>query len=109
MVKVIDWGLGALVMDKGLVRRCGTPEYCAPEVFRGPYNIECDMWSLGVLVYVMLIGKMPFKGKDMHETLAKVRKENINLNDPTCNSISLQAKKFITGLLQRNPSQRMKA
>ena len=63
-VKVIDWGLGAIAGDQ-LNRKCGTPEYCAPEVLTGAYSLSCDMWSLGVLVYIMLSGYMPFKGKEM--------------------------------------------
>ena len=59
-------------------RRCGTPEYCAPEVISGPYNLSCDMWSLGVLAYVMLSGYMPFKGKDMKDTLARAKSGRID-------------------------------
>lgn len=39
IVKVIDWGLGAIVQGSELNRKCGTPEYCAPEVLSGNYNI----------------------------------------------------------------------
>ena len=73
VVKVIDWGLGALTHGEDLNRRCGTPEYCAPEVLKGSYNIECDMWSLGVLIYIMLSGRMPFKGKTLKETIELVQ------------------------------------
>jgi calcium-dependent protein kinase len=47
------------------MRKCGTPEYSAPEVFSGKYNSKCDLWSLGVLLFIMLSGTMPFKGKNM--------------------------------------------
>jgi calcium-dependent protein kinase len=67
-VKVIDWGLGA-ISGLDLKRKCGTPEYCAPEVLTGQYNLSCDMWSVGILAYIMLSGYMPFKGKDVKETL----------------------------------------
>jgi serine/threonine protein kinase len=55
-VKVIDWGLGAIVGRDPLHRKCGTPEYAAPEIFQGNYNQQCDMWSFGVMIFVMLAG-----------------------------------------------------
>ncbi len=63
IVKIIDWGLGTIVGNGELVRKCGTPEYVAPEVFSNSYNEKCDLWSFGVILYIMLMGEMPFKGK----------------------------------------------
>ena len=65
-------------MSTDLVRKCGTPEYCAPEVVKGKYNYECDLWSLGVLLFVMLSGKFPFKGANVHETLIQVSKGRVS-------------------------------
>lgn len=62
-IKIIDWGLGTLINNKGSNRVCGTPQYAAPEIFKGKYTLKCDMWSLGVLAFIMLTGNMPFKGK----------------------------------------------
>jgi calcium-dependent protein kinase len=71
-VKIIDWGLGTKVINGELGRKCGTPEYVAPEVFTGKYNEKCDMWSVGVILYIMLLGEMPFKGKTVQDTVKLV-------------------------------------
>ncbi len=108
-MKVIDWGLGAIVQGTDMNRKCGTPEYCAPEVLSGHYNLECDMWSLGVLTYIMLSGYMPFKGKDIHDTLSKVKAGNIDFTLPIWKDISTSAKEFIVKLIEKDPKKRMKA
>ena len=50
----------------GMTRRVGTMLYIAPEVLVGDYGLQCDMWSVGVLAYITLSGKLPFIGKDDH-------------------------------------------
>lgn len=52
----------------------GTPYYMAPEIFsKTPYNEKCDVWSLGVILYVMLTGRPPFYGASDIDVIAKVR------------------------------------
>lgn len=86
-IKLIDWGLGSLI-STDLVRKCGTPEYCAPEVIRGLYSYQCDLWSLGVLLFVMLAGKFPFKGGNVQETLAQVAKGRVSFKGSEWDNIS---------------------
>lgn len=88
IVKVIDWGLGVLTHGEDQFRRCGTPEYCAPEVLAGQYNIECDMWSLGVLIYVMLSGFLPFKGDSLKSTIQLVKKGEVHFKSSKWSTIS---------------------
>jgi len=109
VVKVIDWGLGDLTGATELSRKCGTPEYCAPEVLSGTYNLSCDMWSLGVLVYVMLSGYMPFKGKDMKETLLRAKTGFIDFSLQAWKDRSVLCKDFLIRLIERDPSKRMTA
>ena len=61
-IKLIDFGLSKRVQDKftWLNTVAGTPFYMAPEVLDGEYNSKCDIWSLGVLMYVLLCGYLPF-------------------------------------------------
>lgn len=61
-LKFIDFGLSKKFSGKGNLMKTvvGTPFYMAPEVIDGPYNHKCDIWSLGVLMYVILSGYLPF-------------------------------------------------
>jgi len=60
---MIDFGL-AKKFKKGelMSDQCGTPYYIAPEILEGEYSIQVDMWSLGVVLYQMLSGVVPFQG-----------------------------------------------
>ncbi len=57
----------------GMSKRVGTLYYIAPEVIVGDYGLQCDMWSVGVLSYIMLSGKLPMKGKNDHQTINLIK------------------------------------
>ena len=62
-IRLIDFGLSKIQSGEKLEEMAGTPLYMAPEVIKGSYNKEADMWSLGVLLYVLVSGFHPFYEK----------------------------------------------
>ena len=63
-VRLIDFGLSkASRSNRNLTTVAGTPYYLAPEVLQGNYGNECDCWSLGVIMYIILSGYLPFPGR----------------------------------------------
>eukprot|EP00405_Crypthecodinium_cohnii_P051011 CAMPEP_0206600542 /NCGR_PEP_ID=MMETSP0325_2-20121206/45888_1 /ASSEMBLY_ACC=CAM_ASM_000347 /TAXON_ID=2866 /ORGANISM="Crypthecodinium cohnii, Strain Seligo" /LENGTH=607 /DNA_ID=CAMNT_0054111927 /DNA_START=8 /DNA_END=1828 /DNA_ORIENTATION=+ len=110
-IKVIDWGLGFYFGGMGRMRsKVGSLTYAAPEVLEARdyegYTSACDLWSLGVVTYVMLCGKPPFWG-NFQEQLRRMKKETFPMHDATWQAISSNAKEFIKALLKNDPRQRM--
>ncbi|CAK75108.1 unnamed protein product (macronuclear) [Paramecium tetraurelia] len=109
-LKIIDFGASAkLVNDEKLNKRIGTPFYVAPEVLNGSYDEKCDIWSLGVLLYILLCGYPPFFGHSEGEVLAKVRKGTYQFDSNDWSRVSMQAKDLIRRMLFYDPSARINA
>ena len=76
-VKIIDFGVSRIIKkDQEIKEQCGTPAYIAPEIIsdEGYKGYHCDIWSLGVMLYAMVTGTVPFKGKNvanLHELIKK--------------------------------------
>lgn len=110
MIKVIDFGTSALVEpNKRMKQRYGTSYYIAPEVIGGNYNEKCDLWSCGVIMYILLCGKPPFFGKTDEEILRRVKVGEYSLEGPDWLTVSEGAKNLIRKLLTRNVSTRISA
>lgn len=77
-VKIGDFGLATKLEFDGDRKRtiCGTPNYIAPEILEGKtgHSYEVDIWSLGVIIYTLLIGKPPFETQDVKTTYQKIKK-----------------------------------
>ncbi len=87
----------------------GQPEYVAPEiVMNKPVTLNTDIWSLGVLTYVLLAGKSPFFGESMKDTLENIANCRWSFIDDFSN-MSLDAKDFIQKIFVREPKERMTA
>jgi len=108
-VKVIDWGLSSN-FGQEMRSRVGTGTYSAPEVFGAegdePYTSACDLWSLGVLTYVMLCGRPPFWGSPFAQ-LKKMQAEDYPMNSEDWTKVSDSAKDFVRSLIKANPVERM--
>mmetsp|Transcript_113567 Transcript_113567/g.355171 ORF Transcript_113567/g.355171 Transcript_113567/m.355171 type:complete len:512 (-) Transcript_113567:430-1965(-) len=109
-LKLIDFGLSCK-FQKGqvLTTRAGTPYYVAPQVLNGKYDEKSDLWSCGVIMYVLLCGYPPFFGETDAEVLTKVRLGNFAFNASDWKNITENAKNLIRQLLQMSPKSRITA
>uniref|UniRef100_A0A3Q0S2G8 Serine/threonine-protein kinase 17A n=1 Tax=Amphilophus citrinellus TaxID=61819 RepID=A0A3Q0S2G8_AMPCI len=110
-IRIVDFGLSRRMDDITEVREIlGTPEYVAPEILNyEPISTATDMWSIGVLTYVMLTGESPFLGADKQETFLNISQVNIDYSPDTFEGISSQAVDFIKSLLVKTPRKRATA
>ncbi|XP_027557485.1 myosin light chain kinase, smooth muscle-like [Neopelma chrysocephalum] len=108
-VKIIDFGLARkLAPDTPVKVLHGTPEFMAPEVVAfEPVSFSTDMWSVGVICYILLSGESPFQGDTDMETLSNVTAARWDFEEETFSEISPQAKDFISQLLQKDPRHRL--
>ena len=93
-----------------LTTQCGTPGYVAPEILEGkPYDTQADMWSLGVIVYILLGGYPPFIEQNQRDLFRKIRKGQYKFHDEYWGQVSTDAKDLIRSLLTVSPSDRRTA
>jgi calcium-dependent protein kinase len=87
----------------------GTPYYVAPEVLKGNYDFKCDVWSLGVILYIMLCGYPPFEGDNNKEIFKRVLQQQLDYDPEDWDLISEEAKDLIGMMLMKDPVHRISA
>eukprot|EP00934_Nitzschia_sp_Nitz4_P000663 Nitzschia sp. Nitz4//scaffold104_size75438//14107//15694//NITZ4_005652-RA/size75438-snap-gene-0.119-mRNA-1//-1//CDS//3329532374//663//frame0 len=106
-VKIIDFGLSRFNHDNIMTSRVGTVYYVAPEVLSSSkYTNKCDIWSIGVIAYVLLCGFPPFHGNSEPQTLRLVKEAKVKFPSPIWDDVSQDAREFIMYLLNRDPDKR---
>jgi len=108
-VKITDFGLGKIIDERSTVMKtaCGTPGYIAPEVLcmRG-YDRQCDVWSLGVIVYILLCGFPPFYADNDAQLFKRIKAGDYKFLSPYWDKVSPAAKDFVTQMLLVDPAAR---
>jgi calcium-dependent protein kinase len=103
-IKVIDFGLSNIFKDKSgkeiqMTSKVGTAYYVSPEVLSGNYDEKCDIWSAGVILYILLCGDPPFNGPNDNEIYKKIKQKKFTFSNSIWKNISDQAKDLITSML----------
>ncbi|XP_068184637.1 myosin light chain kinase, smooth muscle [Antennarius striatus] len=108
-IKLIDFGLARRLENAGTLKVLfGTPEFVAPEVINyEAISYPTDMWSIGVICYILLSGLSPFMGDSDNETLSNVTSASWDFEDEAFDEISDNAKDFITNLLKKDMRARL--
>jgi calcium-dependent protein kinase len=109
-IRIIDFGLSKYyIQGMTLKEIVGTPSYMAPEVTTGEYGPECDLWSVGIIMFRMLYGKLPDFGSGKEEILKRLRTGKFKILENEENSFfSNECKDLLEKLLEKNPSKRIK-
>mmetsp|Transcript_99737 Transcript_99737/g.250038 ORF Transcript_99737/g.250038 Transcript_99737/m.250038 type:complete len:677 (-) Transcript_99737:100-2130(-) len=109
-IKLIDFGLGMFTDGHQSMDDCvGTLPYLAPEVLNKNYTSQCDMWSIGVITYILLSGKMPFRSTSEKQLLRDIRKANFSLEGGEWSEVSEVGRSFVLALMEPRPELRLTA
>jgi len=110
-VMLSDFGLSKIIGEDTMMQTaCGTPYYVAPEVLSATgYGQEVDLWSCGVITYLLLCGFPPFYGDSLPEVFEQIMKAEYDFPTPYWDDISKEAKDLISKLLVVDPKKRFTA
>jgi serine/threonine protein kinase len=110
-IKLADFSFACRVhTPQSLTKRCGTPHYVSPEILKNiPYDQSADMWSVGIIIYLLLCGYTPFADEDQSVLLAKIRSADYEFDPEYWKNISDDAKELIRNLLTVDPLGRWTA
>ncbi|XP_017833377.2 serine/threonine-protein kinase 33 isoform X2 [Callithrix jacchus] len=112
-IKVTDFGLAVKKQSRReamLQATCGTPIYMAPEVINAhDYSQQCDIWSIGVIMYMLLCGEPPFLASSEEKLFELIRKGELHFENPVWNFISDCAKRVLKQLMKVDPAHRITA
>lgn len=109
-LKLIDFGTSRIYSpDQKMSQRAGTAYYIAPEVLKKNYDEKCDLWSCGVILYILLCGYPPFNGSTEKIIMENVLIGKYQMKGREWNDVSQDAKDFLARLLEYDPSKRPSA
>jgi len=110
-IRLADFGLAKVIQDDKLAMSfCGTPEYLAPEIISGEgHNHAVDWWSIGILIYEMIVGFPPFYHKNQNTMYELISKYPVRFPDPDKHKIPMseECKDLINRMLDKNSKTRI--
>ena len=109
-LKLIDFGCSKIFSQQKKTTfedTIGTLVYCSPEVLKNNYDQKCDIWSCGVIMYLLLCGKYPFSGKSEEEITKKILFDKLTFDDKLFENVSESAKDLIRKCLIRDKNKRI--
>jgi len=112
IIKIIDWGTARFFTkdkNKKMNKISGTPYYIAPEVLAEKYDEKCDIWSCGVIMYILLCGYPPFNGETDSDILSKIKTGKFIFPDEEWANLSADCKDLIKHMLEFDPKKRYSA
>lgn len=109
LLKIADFGFARSLPATSMAETlCGSPLYMAPEILRyEKYDAKADLWSVGTVLYEMMVGKPPFRAANHVDLLRRIEKADDKVKFPEDNPASSEMKQLIRALLKRNPVARM--
>jgi|TARA_B110001450_G_C17594066_1_gene470099 calcium-dependent protein kinase len=109
-ITIIDFGTsGMFAAGEKMDQKYGTPYYIAPEVLNNNYDEKCDLWSIGVILYILLCGYPPFNGANDDQIIKRVKQGKYRTDDEEWANISPEAIDLVNRLLTYNPNDRISA
>ncbi|CAD8067555.1 unnamed protein product [Paramecium sonneborni] len=110
-IKICDFGVSRqIIKGQKILEQCGTPAYMAPEILFSKIGYEgfaSDIWSSGVLLYILLVGKVPFKGNNMNELNHNIQNGQLNFIEMKKQNLSNESVDLIKSMLNVNPKVRI--
>ncbi|TNV87973.1 hypothetical protein FGO68_gene7890 [Halteria grandinella] len=107
--RIIDFGLATVNFSyEKCTLMVGSIAYLSPEIVnKKPYEYKTDVWSMGIALYTLLTGKLPFLGENVDKTIENIKKREINFDQSSWKSISFTAKDLVLSMLQKDEDKRL--